>query len=127
MHQWPEPKRPGPEWIVIKTPSGERRFKFGARLTKPEHQGAPDPEKYHHPASTEMLDGAEARNLDRAHPGKADGTLTERISYAIVQLLKFDPGSGACTARESEEGGPLVAGLPYSSHEILARVRRTAA
>lgn len=87
---WSDPKRPGPEWFTVRTASGERRFKFGARLTKPEHQGAPDPEKYRHPASTELLDGAEARNLDRSYPGRADGTLTERVAYAIVQLLKTE-------------------------------------
>jgi hypothetical protein len=87
---WTDPKRPGPEWVTLQTPSGDRRFKFGARLTRPEHQGAPDPPKYHHPASTEELDGTEARNLDRAYPGRPDGTLTERIAAAVMQLLKAE-------------------------------------
>jgi predicted deacylase len=85
---WADPKRPGPEWIALTTPTGERRFKYGSRYTRPGHQGAPDPPKYRHPASTEELEGAEARNLDRAYPGRADGTLTERMAAAIVRLLK---------------------------------------
>ena len=31
--------------------------------------------------------GEEIRNLNRVHPGKADGTLTEQIAYAIRMLL----------------------------------------
>jgi hypothetical protein len=38
-----------------------------------------------HPLGGE-LSGEEARNLNRNHPGKADGTLTEQISYALFQL-----------------------------------------
>jgi predicted deacylase len=100
---WTDPKRPGPEWIVLKTPSGERRFKSGARLTKPEHQGESDPEKYHHPASAEVLEGAEARNLDRAHPGRADGNLTQRIAFGMLQLLKAE---GVDLAFDFHEAGP---------------------
>jgi predicted deacylase len=100
---WSDPQRPGPEWFAIGTASGERRFKFGARLTKPDDQGAPDPAKYHHPASKELLDGVEARNLDRAHPGRADGTLTEQMAYAIVQLLKTE---AVDIALDLHEAGP---------------------
>jgi predicted deacylase len=83
-----DPLRPGPEWITIQTPSGARRFKYGARRTQPEHQGAPDPPKYVHPASTEAIDGNEVRNLDRAYPGDADGPLTQRIAAAITKLVR---------------------------------------
>jgi len=99
---WTDPKRPGPEWFSISTPGGgERRFKFGARLTRPEHQGAADPAKYHHPASTEELEGSEARNLDRSYPGRADGNLTERIAFAIVQVLKTERVDAAFDFHES--------------------------
>ena len=100
---WLDPKRPGPEWITLTTASGERRFKYGSRYTKPSDQGAPDPEKYHHPASSELLEGAEARNLDRAHPGMADGTLTQRIAYGLLQLLKTEQVD---VAFDLHEAGP---------------------
>jgi predicted deacylase len=87
---WADPRRPGPEWITLRTASGERRFKYGSRYTRLEHQGEPDPAKYRHPASAEDLEGAEARNLDRAHPGRADGNLTQRIAAAMLQLLKLE-------------------------------------
>ncbi len=96
-----DPKRPAPSIITLETPSGERRFKYGSRLTKPEHQGASDPPRYRHPGSAEELDGAEARNLDRAYPGKADGSLTERIAYAMLQLLKKESVDIAFDLHES--------------------------
>jgi len=105
---WTDPKRPGPDWFTIATASGERRFKFGARLTRPEHQGAPDPEKHRHPASSELLDGTESRNLDRAYPGRADGTLTERIAFAIVQLLKAEEVDVAVDLHEAGPGSRLA-------------------
>jgi hypothetical protein len=35
----------------------------------------------------------------------------------------FDPVAAAWMSRESAEGGPLVAGLPFSGNALLARIR----
>jgi hypothetical protein len=76
-----------PDWYELTTSSGEtRRFRYGSRLTAVEDQ-APDPEVFVHPLGGEIA-GTEARNLNRNHPGKADGTLTEQVSYAIFQLAE---------------------------------------
>jgi poly-gamma-glutamate system protein len=96
-------ERPGPEWIVVKTPAGSRRFKYGARRTRPEHQGAPDPVCYRHPGSAEELDGEEARNLDRAYPGDPAGPLTQRVAAGILKLLIDE---GADLAFDLHEAGP---------------------
>jgi len=79
-------RHPGtPQWIELTTSSGEtRRFRYGSRRTAVEDQ-APDPEVFVHPFGGELA-GEDARNLNRIHPGKADGTLTEQISYALFQL-----------------------------------------
>jgi predicted deacylase len=98
-----DPKRPGPWVVSVETPSGKRQFQCGSRLTKPEDQGESDPVKYRHPKSTEELDGSEARNLDRAYPGKADGNLTQRIAFAVLQLLQKE---GADVAFDLHEAGP---------------------
>jgi len=100
---YPDPKRPGPAFITLKTAFGPRRFKYGARLTKLQHQGQGDPPKYRHPASNESLDGFESRNLDRAYPGKADGTLTERIAFGVMELIRRE---GADIAFDLHESGP---------------------
>jgi predicted deacylase len=96
-----DPRRPGPAAITLTTPSGQRKFLCGSRLTKRDDQGAPDPAAYRHPQSTEELDGAEARNLDRAYPGKADGNLTEKIAYAILQLIHKEDVDVAFDLHES--------------------------
>jgi predicted deacylase len=100
-----DPERPGPPAIVLVTPSGERRFLYGSRRTKASHQGAPDPKTYRHPSpkASEDLPGAEARNLNRAYPGVADGTLTQRMAYGIMQLLAAEQVSAAF---DFHEAGP---------------------
>jgi hypothetical protein len=98
-----DPERPGPEFITLTTPSGERKFRYGSRRTKAAHQGAPDPPKYRHPASTEELAGTESRNLNRAYPGIADGNLTQRTAYAILQLIQRER---ATLAFDFHEAGP---------------------
>lgn len=76
-----------PSWFTITTPEGvERTFRYGARRTNPAYESKPDPEFYER-GDGAVHDGEEARNLNRAHPGVADGTLTEQISYGIVRLL----------------------------------------
>jgi len=100
-----DPERPGPGAILLNTASGERRFLYGSRRTKAAHQGAPDPAKYLHPnpKSTEELAGTEARNLNRAYPGVADGTLTQRVAWGIVRLLQDEK---AAVAFDFHEAGP---------------------
>ncbi|BAS26296.1 succinylglutamate desuccinylase [Limnochorda pilosa] len=91
---------PGQIWLV--TPSGPRAFRYGARRTHPDHQGVPDPAVFVHPLGAEF-EGAESRNLDRVHPGRADGTLTEQVSYAIVELLRREK---VHVAFDLHEAGP---------------------
>jgi len=98
-----DPRRPAPPSIVLKSSGGDRQFRYGARLTKPEHQGEKDPAKYRHPKSTEELDGSEARNLDRAYPGRADGNLTEKVASAILELIRAE---SADVAFDLHESGP---------------------
>lgn len=92
-----------PSWIRIDTPQGPRFFKYGARFTDPVHQGSPDPERYVHPKGGDPLDGAEARNLDRAYPGRPDGTLTEKLAWSVVTLLKKEQVD---VAFDLHEAGP---------------------
>jgi len=83
---YPDTQHPEIGFITINTASGERHFRYGDRRTNPAHQ-SPDPVKYvHYPTGVEF-EGNESRNLDRAHPGKADGTLTQQLAYAYQQLI----------------------------------------
>ena len=82
-----DPQEANPQFFTIRTQNGERKFRFGSRNTNPIDQW-PDPEVYRHFPSGQKLSGSETRNLNRSYPGKPDGSLTEKVAYAIMQLLK---------------------------------------
>jgi len=82
-----DPQEANPQRFVIKTATGERWFRFGSRSTNPIDQW-PDPEVYRHYPSGQKLSGSETRNLNRSYPGKPDGSLTEKVAYAIMSLMK---------------------------------------
>lgn len=108
-------KRPAPEWVVLTSPSplpagsapASRRFRFGSRLTNPLHQGAPDPAEVTLPGAAKALPGHEARNLDRAYPGSASGPLTQRIAFAIVELLRREKADLAFDLHEAAPASRL--------------------
>jgi hypothetical protein len=77
-----------PAWIALSTGTATRFFKYGSRLTNPVHQMLPDPDWITHGKSGEVLPGYESRNLNRAYPGKPDGSLTEKLAFAIMTLIR---------------------------------------
>ncbi|MDX9897894.1 MAG: succinylglutamate desuccinylase [Spirochaetia bacterium] len=110
-----EPDQPefttrGPAWISLKTPSGQRYFKYGSRCTNLAHQGVADPAKgYVHPDSKEdPLPRWEFRNLNRAYPGKTDSGLTQKVALAIMNLLKQERVNVAFDYHEADLGGRLA-------------------
>lgn len=73
---------------VIQSRSGKRFLPYGDRRTDPVDQGSEDPDEYTNPGGYVLENGKEARNLNRTYPGKADGTRTEQLSYAIIALIR---------------------------------------
>jgi len=96
-----------PSHIEIPTPGRVRRFRYGARFTNPIHQ-RPDPVVFRHPASPRVLPGCEARNLNRVFPGVKDGTLTERVAWAIVELIRHEDVDIAFDLHEAPPDRDLV-------------------
>lgn len=82
-------------------------FKYGARLTNPIHQW-PDPSVFVDPASRQQLAGTEARNLNRAYPGKPNGTLTQQVAYGIVSLITKEKVDVAIDLHESSPEYPTI-------------------
>ncbi len=80
------PQEGYPQRIRFKTQKGERVFRFGNRTANPVHFW-PDPEVYVHYPSGQNLSGDEVRNLNRAYPGKKNGSYAERLAYGIKQVL----------------------------------------
>lgn len=81
------PQEASPFYYTLETKSGkERTFKFGSRATNTNEQW-PNPDIYTHP-SGQQLSTNEVRNLNRAYPGKIDGTYTEQVAYGITELIR---------------------------------------
>jgi len=102
-----EPQEAHPQYLEFETAGGPRAFRFGARFTNPVHQW-PDPEVYVQPQSGATLAGIETRNLNRAYPGIADGNLTERIAWAITELIRREEIDLAFDLHESSPEYPVV-------------------
>jgi len=96
-----------PQRVTIKTPFGERWFRYGGRDNNPIHQW-PDPDVYIHASSGQKLSGNETRNLNRAYPGKSNGTFTEKVAYGIVQLINKEQIDLTIDLHEAAPEYPVV-------------------
>jgi hypothetical protein len=101
------PQEAHPQFLEIRTALGLRRFAYGARATNPIHQW-PDPQIYTPPHSGQTLSGQETRNLNRAYPGRPDGSLTEQIAYAILSLIRTERVDLALDLHEASPEYPVV-------------------
>lgn len=72
---------------LIQSRNGERYLTYGDRRTDPADQHSADPAEYKNPGGYVLKNGKESRNLNRTYPGKADGTATEQLAYAIISLV----------------------------------------
>jgi hypothetical protein len=117
-----DPQEASPQRFDIETPSGKRHFRLGSRVTNPVHQW-PDPTIYVNPMG-QTLAGVEARNLNRAYPGKADGRLTERVAYGIMELIKTERIDLGIDLHESAPEYPVINAIVF--HENSAELAATA-
>ncbi len=97
-----------PLYLRFVNPSGqERLFRFGSRATNPVDQW-PDPDVYVHASSGQELSGSETRNLNRGYPGRADGTLTEQICYAVTKLIRREEIDITIDLHEASPEYPVI-------------------
>lgn len=102
-----DPQEGSPQRFTIKTKDGDRWFRYGSRATNPLDQW-PDPDVYIHASSGQQLSGNETRNINRAYPGKPDGTSTEKAAYAIVQLIKNEKIDMTIDLHEASPEYPVI-------------------
>jgi hypothetical protein len=101
-----DPQEGFPQLYHIETPGGPREFRYGGRGTNPVHQW-PDPVIYVN-GSGQQLAGPEVRNLNRSYPGDPDGYLTERLAYAIVELIKQEEIDLSIDLHEASPEYPVI-------------------
>ena len=102
------PQDAHPQTFSFKTTDGgQRTFRYGSRTTNPVYEW-PNPDIYIHPASGQTMAGVERSNLNRAHPGVADGSITERLAYGIMQLIMTEQVDLAIDLHEASPEYPVV-------------------
>ena len=102
------PQDAHPQTFGFTTKGGNRRiFRYGSRLTNPVYEW-PNPDIYIHPASGQTMAGMERSNLNRTHPGVADGGITERLAYGLMQLIKVEQVDMAIDLHEASPEYPVV-------------------
>ncbi len=102
------PQEGHPQRFTIETAGRAiRTFTYGARATNPVHQW-PDPQVYTLARGGQTLSGSETRNLNRAYPGRAAGTLTERIAFAITEIIRRERVTLAIDLHEASPEYPVV-------------------
>ena len=102
--------RPGaayPPTFTIPTSWGGQTFRMGDRFTSPLDQW-PDPEVYIHSPSGQYLAYMDIRNLNRSFPGRANGTLTERTTFAFMELIRREKVDVAIDLHEAELQYPVI-------------------
>ncbi len=103
-----------PMFFNVETEWGSPRFKIGDRNTNPLDQW-PDPFTYVNYPSGQNLAYQDIRNFNRTFPGRADGTLTERGSYALMELIRQENIDLSIDVHEASIMYPVVG--TYVAHD----------
>lgn len=96
-----------PPDFTIPTAWGGQEFRMGDRWSNPLDQW-PDPEVYIHFPTHQQLAYMDVRNLNRAFPGRPDGTLTERTCFAIMELIRKEKIDIEIDLHEAELQYPVI-------------------
>ncbi len=96
-----------PQLYTIPTTWGGQKFRMGDRWSNPLDQW-PDPEVYIHYPSRQNLAYMDIRNLNRAWPGRANGTLTERTTFAFMNMIKQEKVDVVIDMHEAELQYPVI-------------------
>jgi len=78
-----------PLYFDVPTDWGAKRFRMGNRDASPLEQW-PDPDVYIHYPDRQLLSYIDVRNTNRTWPGRPNGPLMERVTFAAMELLRRD-------------------------------------
>lgn len=96
-----------PQMFTIPTAWGGQKFRMGDRWSNPLDQW-PDPEVYIHYPSKQNLAYMDIRNINRAWPGRANGTLTEKTTFAFMNLIRQEKVDVVIDLHEAELQYPVI-------------------
>ncbi len=90
-----------PRFFHVETPWGERTWRYGDRSANP-LDSWPDPEVYIHYPSGQNLAYMDIRNINRNWPGRETGVMTERTTYAAMELIRSEKVNMTVDFHEAE-------------------------
>jgi hypothetical protein len=96
-----------PPDFTIPTAWGGQTFRLGDRWSNPLDQW-PDPEVYIHYPSGQELAYVDIRNLNRCWPGRPNGTLTEKTTYAFMEMIRKEQVDLVIDLHEAELQYPVI-------------------
>jgi len=96
-----------PDFYHVKTPWGTKVFRMGDRVSNP-LDSWPDPEVYIHYPTRQMLAYMDFRNLNRCWPGRSNGAITERTTWAMMQLIRKENVDMVVDLHEAELEYPVI-------------------
>ncbi|MDH7511866.1 MAG: succinylglutamate desuccinylase/aspartoacylase family protein [Clostridiales bacterium] len=76
-----------PLYFEIETEWGKKTFRMGNRDASPLDQW-PDPDVYIHYPEKQLLSFIDARNTNRTWPGRPNGLLMERVTFAAMEIMR---------------------------------------
>jgi hypothetical protein len=76
-----------PLFFEIPTSWGSKKFRMGNRNAAPLDQW-PDPAVYIHYPDRQLLSFLDVRNTNRTWPGRPNGALMERVTYATMEIMR---------------------------------------
>ncbi len=103
--------------IVDKQDGSARWFRMGGRMVAQRLQWPLPTIATNYPSGQNLAD-LESLNLNRSLPGRADGTLTERIAYALVKLIEVEHVDVVIDNHEAPPDRPLVEAVCASSNAM---------
>jgi predicted deacylase len=102
--------RPGdgyPLYFHIETNWGKKMFRMGNRDASPLDQW-PDPDVYIHYPDRQLLSYIDVRNTNRTWPGRSNGPLMERVTFAAMELMRDEKVDLALDAHGAETMFPVT-------------------
>jgi len=96
-----------PLYFSIETPWGEKTFRMGDRGFQALDQW-PDPDVYVHYPEGQLLSYIDARNVNRAWPGRPDGFLAEKVAFAAMEMIRNEGIDIVIDLHEAEAMYPVT-------------------
>jgi predicted deacylase len=96
-----------PLYFNIQTDWGQKKFRMGNRDASPLDQW-PDPDVYIHYPERQLLSFIDVRNTNRTWPGRPNGPLMEKVTFAAMEIMRQEKVNIAIDTHGAETMFPVT-------------------